>query len=51
MRNIVANNELIAACSLYCGACCKYLSDRCPGCHDNEKATSATSASMEQAFA
>ncbi len=39
MKNIEANKELIAACGLYCGACRKYLSDKCPGCHDNEKAT------------
>lgn len=39
MKNIEANNELIAACGLYCGACRKYLLDKCPGCHDNEKAT------------
>ena len=39
MKNITADRELIAACGLYCGACRKYLSDKCPGCHDNEKAT------------
>ncbi|MBO5455810.1 MAG: DUF3795 domain-containing protein [Muribaculaceae bacterium] len=39
MKNIVANRELIAACGLYCGACRKYLADRCSGCHENEKAT------------
>lgn len=39
MKKIEANKELIAACGLYCGACRKYLSDKCSGCHDNEKAT------------
>ena len=39
MKTIEANKGLIAACGLYCGACRKYLSDKCPGCHDNEKAT------------
>lgn len=39
MKKIEANKELIAACGLYCGACRKYLSENCPGCHDNEKAT------------
>ncbi len=38
MKNIEANKELIAACGLYCGACRKYLSDKCSGCHANEKA-------------
>lgn len=39
MKAIEPNTELIAACGLYCGACRKYLSSKCPGCHDNEKAT------------
>ena len=39
MKRIEANIGLIAACGLYCGACRKYLSDKCPGCHDNDKAT------------
>ncbi|MDE6523568.1 MAG: DUF3795 domain-containing protein [Muribaculaceae bacterium] len=39
MNNIEANKQLIAACGLYCGACRKYLSEKCPGCHENEKAT------------
>ena len=37
MKKIEVNKELIAACGLYCGACRKYLSDKCPGCHDNDK--------------
>lgn len=39
MKDIEANKELIAACGLYCGACRKYLTDKCPGCHNNEKAS------------
>ncbi len=39
MANIEANRQLIAACGLYCGACRKYLVNKCPGCHRNEKAT------------
>ena len=39
IKNIEANRELIAACGLYCGACRKYLSYKCPGCNKNEKAT------------
>lgn len=39
MKDIEANTQLIAACGLYCGACRKYLADKCPGCHLNEKAT------------
>lgn len=31
--------KLVAFCGLYCGACKAYLIERCPGCHDNEKAT------------
>ncbi len=39
MKKIEADKGLIAACGLYCGACRKYLSDKCPGCHNNEKAS------------
>ena len=38
MRPIVADEKLIAACGLYCGACRSYLRGRCPGCQANEKA-------------
>jgi hypothetical protein len=38
MREIVADQNLIAACGLYCGACRSYLHGRCPGCPTNEKA-------------
>lgn len=39
MKEIVSNPELIAHCGLYCGACKAYLKEKCPGCHENEKAT------------
>ena len=39
MRTITANPELVAYCGLYCGACGAYLKERCPGCHENKKAT------------
>lgn len=39
MKEIIANPELVAFCGLYCGACNAYLRDRCPGCHENAKAT------------
>ncbi len=37
MKCIESDKRLIAACGLYCGACRKYLVDKCPGCHLNEK--------------
>ncbi len=39
MREIVASADLVAACGLYCGACKRYLEERCPGCRENAKAT------------
>ena len=38
-KEIVANQQLIACCGLYCGACRSYLSGKCPGCTENEKAS------------
>ena len=38
MRKIVPDKESIAACGLYCGACRKFLMEKCPGCRQNEKA-------------
>ncbi|MCP4599161.1 MAG: DUF3795 domain-containing protein [Proteobacteria bacterium] len=38
MKPIVADAALVAKCGLYCGACPKYLKDKCPGCAKNEKA-------------
>ena len=39
MKPIVADANLVAYCGLYCGACGAYRRGRCPGCHENEKAT------------
>ena len=39
MREIVSDPQLVAYCGLYCGACKAYLKEKCPGCHENEKAT------------
>ena len=39
MKSIVTDKDLVAYCGLYCGACRKYLQDKCPGCHKNEKAS------------
>ena len=42
MREINVNNELISYCGLYCGSCSRYQANKCPGCHDNDKATWCT---------
>jgi hypothetical protein len=39
MKDIVSDPELVAYCGLYCGACSAYRRGRCPGCHENKKAT------------
>jgi hypothetical protein len=39
MKSIVADTGLVAYCGLYCGACGVYRRGRCPGCHENQKAT------------
>ena len=39
MKAITSDVRLIAACGLYCGACRKYLSGKCPGCRDNVAAS------------
>jgi len=39
MKQITNNSAFIAKCGLYCGACGKYLNDKCPGCANNEKAS------------
>jgi len=53
MREIVSDPNLVARCGLYCGACGSYLRDRCPGCHENEKAKwcKVRSCCMEHEFA
>lgn len=39
MKEIVSNPGLVGYCGLYCGACRMYLKEKCPGCHENQKAT------------
>ncbi len=39
MKEIISNPELVAYCGFYCGACKSYLKDKCPGCHENRKAS------------
>jgi hypothetical protein len=39
IREIIADKNLIAYCGLYCGSCRAYLTKKCPGCHDNKKAS------------
>jgi len=39
INEIRADQELIAYCGLYCGACRKYLNGKCSGCRLNDKAT------------
>lgn len=39
MENVLVKTNLVSYCGLYCGACKKYLDEKCPGCHDNVKAT------------
>ena len=38
-RNVSSDPVLVAYCGLYCGACKAYLKNRCPGCHDNVRAS------------
>lgn len=38
MKEIIADEKLVAKCGLYCGACGAYLKGRCPGCAGNDKA-------------
>ena len=39
MKPITADARNIAACGLYCGACRKFLTGKCPGCKQNDKAS------------
>ena len=39
MNDQTASARLVARCGLYCGACRSYLRRKCPGCHENVKAT------------
>ena len=38
-REVTVDLSLVAYCGLYCGACGAYLKGRCPGCHENQKAS------------
>jgi hypothetical protein len=35
----VPNPQMVAFCGLYCGACKRYLNEKCSGFHDNAKAS------------
>jgi hypothetical protein len=39
IKEIIADKNLIAYCGLYCGACRSFLTNKCPGCKDNIKAS------------
>ena len=39
MREVIADQDLVAKCGLYCGGCGAYLKEKCPGCAGNEKAS------------
>ena len=39
MKEIVPDPQMVAFCGLYCGACKRYLNEKCSGCHDNVKAS------------
>jgi hypothetical protein len=38
LKELTADKRRIAFCGLYCGACPKFLQEKCPGCAANEKA-------------
>lgn len=39
MKEIEANENLVAYCGLYCGSCTAFLKEKCLGCIKNEKAS------------
>jgi hypothetical protein len=39
MKPIPVDQNLVAYCGLYCGACAAYRRGRCSGCHENHNAT------------
>ena len=53
MKQVVADKEMIAYCGLYCGACKKFLSGSCPGCHENRKTSwcKIRSCNLERGYA
>lgn len=38
-KELIADENLVAYCGLYCGACSSYLKGKCPGCDANARAT------------
>jgi hypothetical protein len=50
---IVTDSGLVARCGLYCGACGRYLKEKCPGCAGNEGASwcKVRSCTMEKGHA
>ena len=53
MKQIAVDPALVGYCGIYCGACPRYLKEKCPGCHENTKATwcKIRSGCMEHAYA
>lgn len=53
MKEIGADVNLVAYCGLYCGACRAFLRERCPGCHENSRASwcGVRSCCIEREFA
>ena len=39
MKPIIVDENLVAYCGLYCGACGAYRKGKCPGCRENAKAS------------
>jgi hypothetical protein len=39
VNNITIDETHVSMCGLYCGACRKFLKNRCKGCAENAKAT------------
>lgn len=39
MTQIKIDKNLVSMCGLYCGACSRYLKEKCSGCKANDKAT------------
>ena len=37
MKEKLSDRNLVSYCWLYCGACKKYLADKCPGCKNLKK--------------
>jgi hypothetical protein len=38
VKEIKSDSGLVAYCGLYCGACRRYLQEKCRGCRENKKA-------------